>query len=63
MPGTAYGPEDTGFVRLTAGCPRSRAETGVEALIRALRTTSGVASGAPPGSASAAATGPAGEGN
>ncbi|MER5553627.1 MalY/PatB family protein [Streptomyces sp. NPDC002793] len=34
MPGTAYG--SPGRVRLNVGCPRSKAETGVEALVRAL---------------------------
>lgn len=34
MPGTTYGCE--GFVRLNVGCPRSKAEAGAEALIRAL---------------------------
>ncbi|MFF7204177.1 MalY/PatB family protein [Streptomyces sp. NPDC008141] len=35
MPGTTYGCE--GFVRLNVGCPRAKAEQGVDALIRALR--------------------------
>ncbi|MFE7353871.1 MalY/PatB family protein [Streptomyces sp. NPDC057543] len=35
MPGTVYGAE--GFVRLNVGCPRSKAEAGVEALIRGVR--------------------------
>lgn len=35
MPGAVYGAE--GFVRLNVGCPRSKAEAGVEALIRAVR--------------------------
>lgn len=35
MPGTTYGCE--GFVRLNVGCPRSKAERGADALIRALR--------------------------
>ncbi|MET7616123.1 MalY/PatB family protein [Streptomyces sp. NPDC005408] len=35
MPGTTYGVE--GFVRLNVGCPRAKAEQGVDALIRALR--------------------------
>ncbi|MFI1394215.1 MalY/PatB family protein [Streptomyces sp. NPDC020681] len=34
MPGTVYGAE--GFVRLNVGCPRSKAEAGVDALVRAL---------------------------
>ncbi|MCX5128316.1 MalY/PatB family protein [Streptomyces sp. NBC_00347] len=63
MPGTAYGPEGAGFVRLNVGCPRSKAETGVEALIRALRTTSGTTARTAPGAPSGAATGPAAEGN
>lgn len=63
MPGTAYGPEGAGFVRLNVGCPRSKAEAGIEALIRALRTTSGATPGATLGAASPTATGPAAEGN
>lgn len=39
MPGTAYGPEGAGFVRLNVGCPRAKEEAGIDALIRALRTT------------------------
>ncbi|MFD8801350.1 MalY/PatB family protein [Streptomyces atroolivaceus] len=35
MPGAAYG--TPGRVRLNVGCPRSKAEAGVEALVRALR--------------------------
>ncbi len=35
MPGTTYGCE--GFLRLNVGCPRAKAERGVDALIRALR--------------------------
>ncbi|MCX4583881.1 MalY/PatB family protein [Streptomyces sp. NBC_01481] len=35
MPGTTYGVE--GFVRFNVGCPRAKAERGVDALIRALR--------------------------
>ncbi|MEV6165887.1 MalY/PatB family protein [Streptomyces sp. NPDC052052] len=35
MPGTFYGAD--GFVRLNVGCPRSKAEAGVEALIRGVR--------------------------
>jgi cystathionine beta-lyase len=35
MPGTVYGAD--GFVRLNVGCPRSKAEAGVEALIRGVR--------------------------
>ncbi|MFF2326659.1 MULTISPECIES: MalY/PatB family protein [unclassified Streptomyces] len=41
MPGAVYGAE--GFVRLNVGCPRSKAEAGVEALIRGVRAvTQGV---------------------
>ncbi|MFF3209246.1 MalY/PatB family protein [Streptomyces sp. NPDC002886] len=63
MPGTAYGPEGAGFVRLNVGCPRAKAQAGVEALIRALRTTSGAPGGAAPEAAPAPATGRAAEGN
>lgn len=35
MPGAAYG--SPGRVRLNVGCPRSKAEQGVDALVRALR--------------------------
>lgn len=63
MPGTAYGPEGAGFVRLNGGGPSSKAETGVSTLIRALRTTTGAPSGAGSGAASDAVTGPAAEGN
>ncbi|MFI5758081.1 MalY/PatB family protein [Streptomyces sp. NPDC051569] len=35
MPGTTYGSD--GFVRLNVGCPRAKAEKGIDALIRALR--------------------------
>ncbi|WP_329034837.1 pyridoxal phosphate-dependent aminotransferase [Streptomyces sp. NBC_00178] len=35
MPGSAYG--SAGRVRLNVGCPRSKAEAGVDALVRALR--------------------------
>ncbi|MFE1993257.1 MalY/PatB family protein [Streptomyces parvulus] len=35
MPGSAYG--SPGFVRLNVGCPRSKAEAGVDALVRAAR--------------------------
>ncbi|WP_051857198.1 MalY/PatB family protein [Streptomyces sp. NRRL S-1868] len=35
MPGTAYGAP--GFVRLNVGCPRSKAEAGTDALVRAVR--------------------------
>ncbi|WP_097163161.1 MalY/PatB family protein [Enterobacter sp. CC120223-11] len=36
MPGYTYGEEGNGFVRLNAGCPRSKLEKGVQALINAL---------------------------
>ncbi|WP_353943361.1 aminotransferase class I/II-fold pyridoxal phosphate-dependent enzyme [Streptomyces sp. HUAS MG91] len=36
MPGGTYG--DPGFVRLNLGCPRSKAEAGIEALVRAVAT-------------------------
>lgn len=42
MPGAVYGAE--GFVRLNVGCPRSKAEAGVEALIRGVRAVTGRAS-------------------
>ncbi|WP_406428731.1 MalY/PatB family protein [Streptomyces sp. NBC_01589] len=35
MPGAVYGAE--GFLRLNVGCPRSKVEAGVEALVRALK--------------------------
>lgn len=35
MPGGVYGAE--GFVRLNVGCPRAKAEAGVDALIRGVR--------------------------
>ncbi|NBM16869.1 MalY/PatB family protein [Streptomyces sp. GC420] len=41
MPGTVYGPDGAGFVRLNLGCPRSKAEAGADALVRALRTLTG----------------------
>ena len=36
MPGYTYGEEGRGFVRLNAGCPRSKLERGVGALINAI---------------------------
>ncbi|WP_330982581.1 MULTISPECIES: MalY/PatB family protein [Enterobacterales] len=36
MPGYTYGEEGNGFVRLNAGCPRSKLEKGVQGLINAL---------------------------
>jgi cystathionine beta-lyase len=36
MPGYTYGEEGNGFVRLNAGCPRSKLELGVQGLINAL---------------------------
>ncbi|MCU6675613.1 MalY/PatB family protein [Leclercia adecarboxylata] len=38
MPGYTYGDEGKGFVRLNAGCPRSKLEQGVERLIAGIRT-------------------------
>lgn len=35
MPGAVYGAP--GFVRLNVGCARSKAEAGVEALVRGIR--------------------------
>lgn len=37
MPGYTYGEEGRGFVRLNAGCPRSKLEKGVARLINAIR--------------------------
>ncbi|MDN8600154.1 MalY/PatB family protein [Citrobacter sp. S2-9] len=37
MPGYTYGQEGKGFVRLNAGCPRSKLEKGVVGLINAIR--------------------------
>ncbi|MGW0959156.1 MalY/PatB family protein [Streptomyces gelaticus] len=39
MPGGVYGAE--GFVRLNVGCPRAKAEAGVEALIRGVQAVTG----------------------
>ncbi|EMH4160949.1 pyridoxal phosphate-dependent aminotransferase [Pluralibacter gergoviae] len=36
MPGYTYGDEGAGFLRLNAGCPRSKLEAGVKALINAI---------------------------
>lgn len=36
MPGYTYGIEGYGFIRLNVGCPRSKVEQGVQALIRAI---------------------------
>lgn len=36
MPGYTYGEEGNGFVRLNAGCPRSKLERGVQGLINAI---------------------------
>ncbi|WP_424216816.1 MalY/PatB family protein (plasmid) [Streptomyces sp. BI20] len=41
MPGTVYGPEGAGFVRLNVGCARAKAEAGADALVRALRALTG----------------------
>ena len=38
MPGYTYGDGGKGFVRLNAGCPRSKLEQGVERLIAGIRT-------------------------
>jgi cystathionine beta-lyase len=38
MPGYTYGEEGNGFIRLNAGCPRSKLEQGVERLITAINT-------------------------
>jgi len=37
MPGYTYGTEGEGFLRLNVGCPRSKVESGVQALIRAIK--------------------------
>lgn len=37
MPGYTYGVEGNGYVRLNAGCPRSKLEQGVERLIAGIR--------------------------
>ncbi|MET9493456.1 aminotransferase class I/II-fold pyridoxal phosphate-dependent enzyme [Streptomyces sp. NPDC006552] len=39
MPGGTYGAP--GFVRLNLGCPRSKAEAGIDALVRGVRTVTG----------------------
>lgn len=38
MPEYTYGEEGRGFVRLNAGCPRSKLEKGVQGLINAIRS-------------------------
>ncbi|MCM7511840.1 pyridoxal phosphate-dependent aminotransferase [Enterobacter hormaechei] len=38
MPGYTYGDEGKGFVRLNAGCPRSKLEQGVQRLIAGINT-------------------------
>lgn len=38
MPGYTYGNEGNGFVRLNAGCPRSKLEQGVKRLIAGINT-------------------------
>lgn len=38
MPGYTYGNEGVGFVRLNAGCPRSKLEQGVQRLIAGIQT-------------------------
>ena len=42
MPGAVYGAP--GFVRLNVGCPRSKVEAGIQALIRGVRAVAGTAS-------------------
>lgn len=37
MRGDTYGPEGTGYIRLNVGCPRSKVEQGLDALIAALQ--------------------------
>ncbi|ELI6407734.1 TPA: aminotransferase class I/II-fold pyridoxal phosphate-dependent enzyme, partial [Aeromonas salmonicida] len=37
MRGDTYGPEGTGYLRLNVGCPRSKVEQGLDALIGALQ--------------------------
>ncbi|WP_084722110.1 MalY/PatB family protein [Photobacterium aquae] len=37
MRGDTYGPEGIGYVRLNVGCPRSKVETGINALIGAIK--------------------------
>ncbi|MFJ8826127.1 MalY/PatB family protein [Streptomyces sp. NPDC102467] len=39
MPGGTYGAP--GFLRLNVGCPRAKAEAGIDAIVRALRTLTG----------------------
>lgn len=36
MPGSTYGPEGAGFVRVNVACPRSKVEMGIERLIAAI---------------------------
>jgi hypothetical protein len=36
MRGDTYGPEGKGFIRLNVGCPRSKVDLGLDALIGAL---------------------------
>ncbi|KNC09440.1 bifunctional beta-cystathionase/maltose regulon regulatory protein [Klebsiella sp. RIT-PI-d] len=38
MPGYTYGAEGSGFIRLNAGCPRSKLEKGVERLIAGIHS-------------------------
>ena len=38
MPGYTYGNEGIGFIRLNAGCPRSKLEQGVQRLIAGINT-------------------------
>lgn len=36
MRGDTYGPEGTGYIRLNVGCPRSKVDQGLDAMIGAL---------------------------
>jgi cystathionine beta-lyase len=36
MRGDTYGPEGNGYIRLNVGCPRSKVDQGLDALIGAL---------------------------
>ena len=37
MRGDTYGPEGNGYIRLNVGCPRSKVDKGLDALIAALQ--------------------------
>ncbi|GAL04609.1 cystathionine beta-lyase [Photobacterium aphoticum] len=41
MRGDTYGPEGKGYIRLNVGCPRSKVEAGVNALVGAIRQLKG----------------------